>query len=258
VVDVEDPDGLALLAVAEILFERNVIRCARRSRGSVRDRSATTGGPGARLRSVPSRDQAAEAFSPRHRRAVVRGCGRRRDQPVLKPLVVALEVIVLDELADGETEVPFTERDQLVQAVALDGQHEPLGEGVEVRAVRRQLQASDASRAKDVRELLREERVSVVDQKPLAGQEAIDPISQIARHLLHPSAMRLPHDAADLHSSGFDVDDEEHKGANEARERQHLHGEEVDRAEGSCVRLEEGLPRHPLATSRGWFHAVAE
>jgi hypothetical protein len=33
-----------------------------------------------------------------------------RDQPVLEPLVIALEVVVLDELGDGETEVPFTER----------------------------------------------------------------------------------------------------------------------------------------------------
>ncbi len=35
----------------------------------------------------------------------------------------------------------------------------------------RQLQASDACRTQDVTELLREERVSVVDQEPLAGQE---------------------------------------------------------------------------------------
>jgi hypothetical protein len=91
---------------------------------------------------------------------------------------------------------------------------------VEIRAVRRQLQASDARGAKDVPELLREERISVVDQVALADQETIDAIGEVARDLLHPRAMRLPHDAADLYPLGLDVDEEEHEGANEAGERQ--------------------------------------
>jgi hypothetical protein len=90
---------------------------------------------------------------------------------------------------------------------------------------------------------VREERVSVVDQVPLADQETIDAIGEVARHLLHPGAMRLPHDTGDLNPSGLEVDDEEHEGANEAGERQHLHGEEVDRANRTEVRLEERLPR---------------
>jgi hypothetical protein len=43
-----------------------------------------------------------EAFSPSHQRVVVGGCARRRDQPVVEPLVIALPVVVLDKLCDGE------------------------------------------------------------------------------------------------------------------------------------------------------------
>jgi hypothetical protein len=92
-----------------------------------------------------------------------------------------------------------------------------------------------------VPELLREERISVVDQEALADQEAIYVIGEVARHLLHPGAMRLSHDAADLQPSGLEVYDEEHEGPREARECQYLHGEEVDRVDDAEVCLEERL-----------------
>jgi hypothetical protein len=69
--------------------------------------------------------------------------------------------------------MPLAEGNQLVQALTLGGQHEAFGESVQIRAVRWQSQASHPRRAKEVAELRREERISVVDQEPLAGQEAI-------------------------------------------------------------------------------------
>ncbi len=200
--------------------------------------------------------QPAESFTPRHRRVVVGGCGEWRDQPVVEPLVVALHVIMLDELADSEAEVPLTERDQPVQALALDGQHEALGEGVEIWAMCRQLHASDACRTQDVPELLREERVSVVDEEPLAGQEAVDAIGEVARDLLHLRAAGVPRHAADLRSARLEVDGEEHERAHEPGERQHLHGKEVDCADGSGVALRKvfhGIRlRRAGAGSRPW------
>jgi hypothetical protein len=54
---------------------------------------------------------------------------------VVEALMVALEVVVLDELGDGEAEMPLPEQHELVEALGLDRQDKPLGERVEVRAV---------------------------------------------------------------------------------------------------------------------------
>jgi hypothetical protein len=41
---------------------------------------------------------------------------------------------VLDELRDREAEVAFTERNELVEALRLDGEHEAFRDGVQVGA----------------------------------------------------------------------------------------------------------------------------
>jgi hypothetical protein len=69
---------------------------------------------------------------------------RRRDrgeQPVVEALVVALQMVVLDELRDRDTKVAFTERDELVEAFRLDGEHEAFREGVQVGASSWELEA---------------------------------------------------------------------------------------------------------------------
>jgi hypothetical protein len=76
--------------------------------------------------------QTTEAVSPRHRCVVVGGCGERRDQPVVEPLVIALEMVVLYQLVDGETKMSLAERSQLVQALTLDRQHETFGESIQI------------------------------------------------------------------------------------------------------------------------------
>ena len=78
--------------------------------------------------------------------------------------MIALDMVVLDELGDGVPQVPLTKRHQLAEALGLDGQHELLREGVQVRAVRRELEALDASLTKDRAEGVGEERVAVVDE----------------------------------------------------------------------------------------------
>jgi len=46
--------------------------------------------------------------------------------------MVALEMVVLDEPGDRETEVALTERNELAEALELDGEHEAFREGVRV------------------------------------------------------------------------------------------------------------------------------
>ena len=55
---------------------------------------------------------------------------RALDQLVLKALVVALAVIVLEELRDRPAEMTFAERDHPVQALVLDRAHEAFRVGI--------------------------------------------------------------------------------------------------------------------------------
>ena len=108
---------------------------------------------GLRRAAIVEVQDAAEAFTTRDRRIGVgvlvgRRCDRR-DQPIVEPLVIALEMIVLGELRDREAEVAFTERNKLVEAFGFDREREPFGDGIQVGALRRQLEARDAGSAED-------------------------------------------------------------------------------------------------------------
>jgi len=61
-----------------------------------------------------------------------RGCAF--DQFVTKALVIALAVVVLDELRDRPAEMTFAEQDHPVQALVLDGAHKALGIGIRIGA----------------------------------------------------------------------------------------------------------------------------
>jgi hypothetical protein len=52
---------------------------------------------------------AADSFGSSNWRAVVCGCRQRREQSMVKALVVSLVVIVLDEFSDSPSQVALTE-----------------------------------------------------------------------------------------------------------------------------------------------------
>src|SRR5690349_13921010 len=107
------------------------------------------------------------------------GAAIRGNQAIVEPLVIALEMIVLGELGDREAEVAFTERNELVKAFGFDREHEALRDRIQVRALRRQLEAPDAGRAKDRAKRLSEQRVAVMDQVALASQDSVDAVGQV-------------------------------------------------------------------------------
>jgi hypothetical protein len=61
--------------------------------------------------------------------------GDRGDQPVVQALVVALEMIVRDELRDRQAEVALAERNKLVETFTLDRKHKAFRICVQMRAV---------------------------------------------------------------------------------------------------------------------------
>ena len=85
------------------------------------------------------------------------------NQAVADALMIALSMIVLDELGDSSLELAATEEDQSVQALRLDGQHEPLGKGIGVGCPHRAENGLDALGLEQRLELIRELGVSVHD-----------------------------------------------------------------------------------------------
>lgn len=69
------------------------------------------------------------------------------DELVVQSLVMTLSVVVLDELANDEPKVRFAEGDDVVEAFASSGSNEALGKCVQIGAMGRQPNSSDASSA---------------------------------------------------------------------------------------------------------------
>jgi len=75
----------------------------------------------------------------RQNAAVADGLGRHRhDQLIAQALMVAFAMVVLDELADGSPERPFTDENHPIQAGFLDRPYEALRVRVEIRGTGRQ------------------------------------------------------------------------------------------------------------------------
>jgi hypothetical protein len=81
---------------------------------------------------------------------------------------------MLDELGHGTPKMALPKRNQLVQAFGLDRQHEPLRVRVQVGAARRQLEAFHSLSAKDVAELVGEQRIPIMDQIPHPFEASVD------------------------------------------------------------------------------------
>jgi len=81
-----------------------------------------------------------------------------------------------------------------------------------------------------------------VDKIPGASQETLTGICQVPGDLLHPVAVRPPHNARDLDRAGLQIDDEQHEVANQAFGGEHINAEEIRRGDRAPMRLEERLP----------------
>ena len=179
----------------------------------------------------------------------------RVDDHVSDTLVRSFLVIVDGILADDVAKMTLSQRDDLGEALGLDGEDESLGEGVQVRALRRKPDGLHASLAEDHSKLLREDRIPVHDEVAGALQEAVDSIGEVARNLFGPISAGVVGDTRDLDAAGGKVDSEEHVASDEARECEHLGGEGIDGRDASEVGVDEGLPGCALAALGGRLDA---
>ena len=103
---------------------------------------------------------------------------------VVESLVVSLTMVMLDVLVDDEAQMPLAERDDTMEALLFDRPDEPLGIGVEIRALRRQPDWPNIATCQDLAKDPRVEGIAVMNQLARGPQEAVDRIGQIAGHLL--------------------------------------------------------------------------
>src|SRR5262245_15133012 len=150
----------------------------------------------------------------------------------------------------------LTEGNELVEALGFEREHEAFRHGIQIRALRRQLEALGARGSEDRAKRRGEQRVAVMNQVALAAQEPVDAVGQVARDLLNPRVVRIADQTGDVHAARLEVDDEPDNVADETAERENLDGEEVGRGDHAEVRLEEGLPRHRSAALGRGLQAI--
>jgi hypothetical protein len=74
----------------------------------------------------------AESLMPLHPWPLHRHCGSGLEQPVLDTLVIALHVIVSNELANSTAQRGLPDEDHPIQAFLFDGAHEALRIGIQI------------------------------------------------------------------------------------------------------------------------------
>ena len=83
-------------------------------------------------------EQAAQSLTTSHLPVRTANAFFRFEQRVPEPLMVALSVIMMDELSDGTAQRWLTEKERPLQALALDRQNKPFDVSVQIRRTVRQ------------------------------------------------------------------------------------------------------------------------
>ena len=91
--------------------------------------------------------------------------------------------------------------------------------------------------------------VAIQDDVAMVEQKAIHSVGEVTRDLLHPRAVRLVHDAGDLHTSCCEVDDEQQVVSHQTSPSDSLDGEEVHGSDGTPMCTQKGTPGNALRRS---------
>src|SRR5262245_33775572 len=171
----------------------------------------------------------------------------RRDELVPQTLVWPFFMIVLDKLSDGRLEMRLAEQHQAVQALRLGRLDKPFGVRVQIGTPRRENQRRYAAIAQQAPKGRGVQRVAIEDEMLNAAQEAVAGGGEIPSDLHHPGLVRLRRKSGDFHGAGLELHHEQDDVADEASQRQDLHGEEIGRREPVPVSGEERFPRRARA-----------
>ena len=133
--------------------------------------------------------------------------------------MIPFVVVVRDELADGATQRAFADQDHAPEAEFLNGAHETLRVGVQVRRAGVESEGGDIGRP--------EARVAVMDEDPDVSQASVLGIGGVPHELGDPRPVGLGADARDLTAAAGQVHQDQHGEAGQAAWRPDLDSEEV-------------------------------
>ena len=144
-------------------------------------------------------------------------CRRQRQaQAIVEPLVIPFVVVVRDELADGATPRALADQAHALEAGFLDGAHEALRVGVQVRRAGGESDGGDIGRGERGAHGRPEERVAVMDEDPDVSQESVRGIGGVPHELGDPRPVGLGADARDLTAAAGQVNQAQHGDAGSA------------------------------------------
>ena len=98
--------------------------------------------------------------------------------------MVAFTVVMHSEFGRCATNRAFAKEDQSLQATLLDRAHESFCVGIPIRASCRQFHRCHTGFSVHLQELIREQRISVVDQVALALENTVNRVGQVAPDLV--------------------------------------------------------------------------
>jgi hypothetical protein len=119
----------------------------------------------------------------------------------------SVPVVVIDILAQDDTEMTFADNQQAVGALAAHGPHPPLGKGIRPRRLYRRLDHSGPRRSKHVVEHGGELGIAVTDQEPEDVAPLVEPHQEIPRLLRHPRPGRVRGHTQDVDGARPDTHD---------------------------------------------------
>ena len=170
--------------------------------------------------------------------------------------MVALSVIMMDELSDGTAQRWLTEEDHPLQALALDRQNKPFDVSVQIRRTVRQPNDVRSGVLEQIAKLRGELLVAVHDEESLAAQKAVEWVGEIPTDLHHERAIRPRSDSGNVHFSRRQLDDDEHIVGHEPANCGDLDGEEVGRRNGFPMGGEKRAPWRSLTSLRRRLDAM--
>ena len=165
---------------------------------------------------------------------------------MVEPLVMPFVVVVRDELAAGATPRALADQDHALEAGVLDGAHEALRGGVQVRRAAGASDGGDIGRGERVAHGRPEERVAVMDEDPDVSQASVLGIGGVPHELGDPRPVGLGADARDLTAAAGQVNQDQHGDAGQAAWRPDLDREAVGGGEHVPVGRETLPPGRAL------------
>ena len=120
--------------------------------------------------------------------------GFSTDELVPQSLMIALTVIMSNEVLYGCPQRLLAEEDHAIQTGLLDAAHKSFRDSIQIWRSRGQLHRLHSSFGYHAQKLSGEQWVAVVNQVPFSGQDSVLRIREIPGNLAHPQPVRRPSD----------------------------------------------------------------